>query len=108
AGSDSKASCARSCRRATGAATTRCTRSRRTTGTTTGPRQARAPTRPTDEGDHREPPMDANTFTLKTQAALEAARHQAAARDQQAIEPEHVLLGLLAAPEGVVFPLLHK
>ena len=52
--------------------------------------------------------MDANTFTLKTQAALEAARQQAAARDQQAIEPEHVLLGLLADPEGVVFPLLHK
>ena len=51
--------------------------------------------------------MDPNTFTLKTQAALEAARQQAAARDQQAIEPEHVLLALLADPEGVVFPLLH-
>ena len=52
--------------------------------------------------------MDPNTFTLKTQAALEAARTQAAARDQQAIEPEHVLLALLGDPEGVIFPLLHR
>ncbi|HEY7281847.1 MAG TPA: Clp protease N-terminal domain-containing protein, partial [Actinomycetota bacterium] len=52
--------------------------------------------------------MDPNTFTLKTQAALEAARQQAAARDQQAIEPEHVLLALLGDPDGVVFPLLHR
>src|SRR5262249_28319236 len=52
--------------------------------------------------------MDPNTFTMKTQAALEAARQQAAARDQQAIEPEHVLLALLGDPEGVVFPLLHR
>ncbi|HXJ65081.1 MAG TPA: Clp protease N-terminal domain-containing protein, partial [Actinomycetota bacterium] len=52
--------------------------------------------------------MDPNTFTLKTQAALEAARQQAAARDQQVIEPEHVLLALLGDPEGVVFPLLHR
>src|SRR4051794_15732060 len=52
--------------------------------------------------------MDPNTFTLKTQAALEAARQQAAARDQQAIEPEHVLLALAGDAEGVVFPLLHR
>jgi ATP-dependent Clp protease ATP-binding subunit ClpB len=52
--------------------------------------------------------MDPNTFTLKTQAALEAARQQAAARDQQVIEPEHVLLALLGDAEGVVFPLLHR
>jgi ATP-dependent Clp protease ATP-binding subunit ClpB len=52
--------------------------------------------------------MDPNTFTLKTQAALEAARQQAAARDQQAIEPEHVLLALLGDAEGVIFPLLHR
>jgi ATP-dependent Clp protease ATP-binding subunit ClpB len=52
--------------------------------------------------------MDPTTFTLKTQAALESARQQAAARDQQAIEPEHVLLALLGDPEGVIFPLLHR
>jgi ATP-dependent Clp protease ATP-binding subunit ClpB len=52
--------------------------------------------------------MDPNKLTLKTQAALEAARQQASARDQQAVEPEHVLLALLSDPEGVVYPLLHK
>ena len=52
--------------------------------------------------------MDPNRLTLKSKAALEAARQQASARDHQAIEPEHLLVGLLGDPEGVVYPLLHK
>ncbi len=52
--------------------------------------------------------MDANRLTLKSQAALEAAREQALARNHQAIEPEHVLFALLSDPEGVIFPLLHR
>ena len=51
--------------------------------------------------------MDPNKLTIKTQAALEGAREQALARNQQAIEPEHVLFALLSDPEGVVYPLLH-
>ncbi|MDP9341565.1 MAG: ATP-dependent chaperone ClpB [Actinomycetota bacterium] len=52
--------------------------------------------------------MDLSKLTLKTQAALEAAREQASARNQQGIEPEHVLFALLSDPEGVIFPLLHS
>jgi ATP-dependent Clp protease ATP-binding subunit ClpB len=51
--------------------------------------------------------VDLNKLTLKSQAALEAAREQAVARSHQTIEPEHVLLALLSDPEGVVYPLLH-
>ncbi len=51
--------------------------------------------------------MDPNKLTLKSQAALEAAREQALARSHQSIEPEHVLFALLSDPEGVVYPLLH-
>jgi ATP-dependent Clp protease ATP-binding subunit ClpB len=51
--------------------------------------------------------VDLNKLTLKSQAALEAAREQAVARSHQAIEPEHVLFALLSDPDGVVYPLLH-
>jgi ATP-dependent Clp protease ATP-binding subunit ClpB len=51
--------------------------------------------------------MDANKLTMKSQAALDGGRQQAAARDHQAIEPEHLLFALLSDPEGVVYPLLH-
>jgi ATP-dependent Clp protease ATP-binding subunit ClpB len=51
--------------------------------------------------------VDLNKLTLKSQAALEAAREQAVARSHQTIEPEHVLFALLSDPEGVVYPLLH-
>jgi ATP-dependent Clp protease ATP-binding subunit ClpB len=51
--------------------------------------------------------MDLNKLTMKSQAALQEAQRQAAARHHQSIEPEHVLVALLADPEGVVFPLLH-
>jgi ATP-dependent Clp protease ATP-binding subunit ClpB len=52
--------------------------------------------------------MDPNRLTYRSQAALEAARQQAIARNHQAIEPEHLLFALLTDPEGVVFPLLHQ
>jgi ATP-dependent Clp protease ATP-binding subunit ClpB len=52
--------------------------------------------------------VDPNKLTLKSQAALEAAREQAVARNNQAIEPEHVLFALLLDPEGVIYPLLHR
>ena len=51
--------------------------------------------------------MDPNKLTMKSQAALEGARQQALARNNQAIEPEHLLFALLSDPEGVVYPLLH-
>jgi ATP-dependent Clp protease ATP-binding subunit ClpB len=51
--------------------------------------------------------MDPNKLTIKSQAALEGAREQAAARNHQAIEPEHLLFALLQDPQGIVFPLLH-
>jgi ATP-dependent Clp protease ATP-binding subunit ClpB len=51
--------------------------------------------------------MDLNKLTLKSQAALEGAREQASARNQQTIEPEHVLFAMLLDPEGVIYPLLH-
>ncbi|MBI2238195.1 MAG: AAA family ATPase, partial [Actinobacteria bacterium] len=52
--------------------------------------------------------MDLSKLTLRSQAALEAAREQAVARNHQAIEPEHVLFALLSDPEGVVYPVLHR
>jgi ATP-dependent Clp protease ATP-binding subunit ClpB len=52
--------------------------------------------------------MDLSKLTLKSQSALEAARELASARNQQSIEPVHVLAALLADPEGVVYPLLHR
>jgi ATP-dependent Clp protease ATP-binding subunit ClpB len=52
--------------------------------------------------------VDSDKLTLKSQAALEGARQQAAARNHQTIEPEHLLIALLSDPEGVVFPLLHQ
>ena len=51
--------------------------------------------------------MDANKLTMKSQAALDAARQQAVARSHQTIEPEHLLFALLSDPEGIVFPVLH-
>jgi ATP-dependent Clp protease ATP-binding subunit ClpB len=51
--------------------------------------------------------VDANKLTMKSQAALEAARQQAVARSHQTIEPEHLLFALLSDPEGIVYPVLH-
>jgi ATP-dependent Clp protease ATP-binding subunit ClpB len=52
--------------------------------------------------------LDPNKLTMKSQAALEAAREQAVARSHQAIEPEHVLFALLSDADGVIYPLLHR
>jgi ATP-dependent Clp protease ATP-binding subunit ClpB len=52
--------------------------------------------------------MDLSKLTLKSQTALEAARELAVVNDQQSIEPPHILAALLADPEGVVYPLLHR
>jgi ATP-dependent Clp protease ATP-binding subunit ClpB len=52
--------------------------------------------------------MELDRLTIKSQAALQEAHHQASARHHQLIEPEHVLYALLTDPEGTVFPVLHR
>ncbi|MDP9330954.1 MAG: ATP-dependent chaperone ClpB [Actinomycetota bacterium] len=52
--------------------------------------------------------MDLNKLTIKSQAALQEAHDQAAARNHQTIEPEHMLFALLSDAEGIVYPLLHQ
>ena len=52
--------------------------------------------------------MDLNKLTIKARAALEGAHQQALARNNQQVEPEHLLFALLSDPEGVVYPLLHQ
>src|SRR5436190_272529 len=45
--------------------------------------------------------MDLSKLTMKSQAALEGAREQAAARNHQTIEPEHLLLAMLDGSHAV-------
>jgi len=52
--------------------------------------------------------MDLNKLTLKSQQALADAQREAAGRNHQSVEPEHLLLALLSDPEGVVYPVLHR
>jgi ATP-dependent Clp protease ATP-binding subunit ClpB len=52
--------------------------------------------------------MQFDKYTLKSQEAIAAAQSLAASRNQQVVEPEHLLHGLLADPEGVVFPLVQR
>jgi ATP-dependent Clp protease ATP-binding subunit ClpB len=47
-------------------------------------------------------------FTRKSQQALAAAKELAEMRDQQVIEPEHLLAGMLSDAEGVVFPVVQR
>jgi ATP-dependent Clp protease ATP-binding subunit ClpB len=47
-------------------------------------------------------------FTEKSQDALQAAQALAERLQQQAIEPEHLLLALVEQPEGIVRPVLQK
>jgi ATP-dependent Clp protease ATP-binding subunit ClpB len=47
-------------------------------------------------------------FTEKSQDGLQAAQQLAEGLQQQAIEPEHLLLALLEQPEGIVLPVLRK
>jgi ATP-dependent Clp protease ATP-binding subunit ClpB len=52
--------------------------------------------------------MRGDRFTIKSQEAIERARALAGERQQQAIEPLHLLLALLAEEEGTVAPVLEK
>ena len=52
--------------------------------------------------------MKLEKFTVKAQEAIQAAEAEARQRDHQYIQPEHLLLALLAQSEGVVKPLLKK
>src|SRR5262245_8325211 len=52
-------------------------------------------------------PMDLNRLTVRARGALEGAHQQAVARNNQQIEPVHVLFALLGDPEGIVYPVLH-
>jgi ATP-dependent Clp protease ATP-binding subunit ClpB len=52
--------------------------------------------------------MTMDNLTLKARAALLAARDEATDRGHQAITPEHLVLGILADPEGLAYPLLAR
>jgi ATP-dependent Clp protease ATP-binding subunit ClpB len=52
--------------------------------------------------------VDLNRFTHKSQQALAGAQTLAQARNHQSIEPEHLLLALLAQTDGILYPLLTK
>ncbi|HJZ62208.1 MAG TPA: ATP-dependent chaperone ClpB [Miltoncostaeaceae bacterium] len=52
--------------------------------------------------------MPIDQYTVKAQEALAAAQAAAESRDQQVIEPEHLLAALLDQPEGVVGPVLER
>ena len=52
--------------------------------------------------------MDLNTFTQKSQQAIVSARDLAAQRTQPYVEPEHLLAGLLAQTDGLLYPLLGR
>ncbi|MEB3220939.1 MAG: ATP-dependent chaperone ClpB [Candidatus Sericytochromatia bacterium] len=52
--------------------------------------------------------MRLDKFTLKAQEAIQATQELADRHDQQALEPEHLLLALLAQLEGIVRPILQK
>ena len=52
--------------------------------------------------------MDVNKLTLKSQQALQDAQQLARERNQQLVEPVHLLFVLLSDPEGVVYPTLQR
>ncbi|GMQ86073.1 MAG: ATP-dependent chaperone ClpB [Acidimicrobiia bacterium] len=52
--------------------------------------------------------MDLNTFTQRAQETILAARDIAAQRNHQYVQPEHLLVGLLAQTDGLIYPLLAK
>src|SRR5258708_10129213 len=52
--------------------------------------------------------MRLDRFTEKSQEALQAAQELAEGLQQQAIDPEHLLLALLDQTDGVVRPILQK
>ena len=52
--------------------------------------------------------MNLNNFTIKSQEAIEKATEIAAAKQNQSIEPLHLLKGILMVDENVVPFLLRK
>ncbi|MCA1830318.1 MAG: AAA family ATPase, partial [Actinobacteria bacterium] len=52
--------------------------------------------------------MNLERLTLKSQQAIFAAQKLAQQKSHQAVEPEHLLYGLLGDPEGVVYPVVQK
>jgi ATP-dependent Clp protease ATP-binding subunit ClpB len=52
--------------------------------------------------------MDFNTFTQKAQQAVLAARDLATQRTHPYVEPQHLLAGLLAQTDGLIYPILAK
>ena len=50
--------------------------------------------------------MDINEFTQRSQQAIVQARDLAAARNHQYVQPEHLLEGLLAQQDGILYPIL--
>ena len=52
--------------------------------------------------------MNLNSFTIKAQEAVQRAQEMAMGNEQQAIEPAHILRGLLAEEEAAVGHLLKK
>ena len=52
--------------------------------------------------------MDVNSFTHRAAEALASAQREARSNDHQRIEPEHLLVALLADPDGVVFPVVRR
>jgi ATP-dependent Clp protease ATP-binding subunit ClpB len=52
--------------------------------------------------------MDSDSFTQKSSEAILSARDIAAQRNHQYVEPTHLLAGLLAQTDGLLYPLLAK
>jgi ATP-dependent Clp protease ATP-binding subunit ClpB len=52
--------------------------------------------------------MNLNNFTIKSQEALQEAQEIAAAHEHQAIEPSHLLKGMLEVDENVIPFILKK
>jgi ATP-dependent Clp protease ATP-binding subunit ClpB len=50
--------------------------------------------------------MDINTFTQRSQQAILHARDTAASRRHQYVQPEHLLDGLMAQTDGIVYPIM--
>ncbi len=59
-------------------------------------------------GLKRNRPMDVNSFTHRAAEALATAQREARSSDHQRIEPEHLLVALLADPDGVVYPVVRR
>src|ERR671916_3317743 len=52
--------------------------------------------------------MRLDRFTLRGQEAIQSAIEAAERKQNQQVEPEHLLLAMLEQPEGTVRPLLGK